>query len=64
MAQGSDNSQNDWWFCLKHHEVEPRKGCKNSDRLGPYQTREEAAGALARVEERNEEWEEADREDR
>jgi hypothetical protein len=46
----------DFWFCLKHHRVEPRQGCRNSDRLGPYATEAEASRALDRVEERNEEW--------
>ncbi|WP_447646373.1 hypothetical protein [Nocardioides zeae] len=53
----SDNTPDDWWFCLKHHTVEPRSGCKNKDRLGPYATREEASHALEKVEERNDEWE-------
>jgi hypothetical protein len=45
-----------FWFCLKHHKVEGRDGCKNSDRLGPYATEQEAARALDKVEERNEDW--------
>lgn len=56
MATLSDTTPDDYWFCLKHHTVEPRQGCKNSDRLGPYATREEAAGALEKVEARNEAW--------
>lgn len=46
-----------YWFCLTHHEVEGDAGCRNQDRLGPYDTREQAEHALDRVEERNEEWE-------
>ena len=46
----------DWWFCLKHHTVEPRQGCKWSDRLGPYETYAQAERALERVAERNAEW--------
>ena len=34
-----------WWFCLKHNEVEHGDGCANSERMGPYATREEAEGA-------------------
>ena len=45
-----------WYFCLEHHRVEPQDGCKPSERLGPYATREEAARALEKVEERNAEW--------
>ncbi|MEP7089828.1 MAG: hypothetical protein ABI776_06925 [Nocardioidaceae bacterium] len=50
----SDDEQ--FWFCLEHHRVEPRHGCLNKDRLGPYPTEEEASRALAKVQERNEEW--------
>ncbi len=46
-----------WWFCLKHHQVEPEEGCPNKDRLGPYSTRSEAERALDKVAERNDEWE-------
>jgi hypothetical protein len=49
-----------WWFCLKHHAVEPDAGCPGKDRLGPYKTREEAAGALETVRRRNKEWDAAD----
>jgi hypothetical protein len=36
-----------WWFCLKHNEVEQGTGCANSERMGPYATREEATAAIA-----------------
>lgn len=45
-----------WWFCLKHHVVEPDAGCPAKDRLGPYPTRDDAAKALETVRRRNEEW--------
>ena len=51
MAEG------DWWFDLETHQVVPdNNDTKVTDRLGPYKTREEAERALARVEERNEEY--------
>ncbi len=50
-------SDAEWWYCLKHSQVEPREGCRNSDRLGPYATAGEAERALEKVQERNEEWE-------
>ena len=25
-----------WWYCLKHHTVEPDAGCPDKERLGPY----------------------------
>ena len=45
-----------YWFCVKHHRVEREDGCKIIDRLGPYATEAEAARALEKVEERNQEW--------
>ncbi len=50
-------SEGKYWFCLKHHTVEGEEGCKSADRLGPYDTAEEASRALERVQERNEAWE-------
>ena len=50
-----------WWFCLKHMTVEPADtACPGKDRLGPYATRQEAAGALEKVRERNQEWDSKD----
>lgn len=45
-----------FYFCLNHHTVEGEDGCRAADRLGPYDTRQEAEHALERVEERNEAW--------
>ena len=45
-----------YWYCLNHHRVEPDDGCANSDRLGPYDTSEDASRALEKVQERNREW--------
>jgi len=49
------DTEQHWWFCLKHHAVEPDAGCPGKDRLGPYKTKEEAARALETVRRRNEE---------
>ena len=47
----------DFWFCLRHHRVEPRgDSCPWKDLLGPYATEAEASRALDKVEERNREW--------
>lgn len=35
-----------YWFCLVHRTVEPRAGCPNRDRLGPFETQAEASRAL------------------
>ena len=45
-----------YYFCLKHHVVEAEVGCRAADRLGPYDSRQEAEGALEKVRQRNEEW--------
>jgi hypothetical protein len=50
-----------WFFCLKHHPVEPRDGCAERHRLGPYETREEAEHALQSVAERNEKLDQEDK---
>lgn len=54
-----------WYWCLTHSAVEPKDGCKEADRLGPYETREEAEQGLAslrardaRISAEDEEWEE------
>ena len=38
-----------FWWCLTHGAVEQGAGCPNMERLGPYDTREQAAGALDRT---------------
>jgi hypothetical protein len=56
----SMESDNDWWYCLKHHTVEHGAGCPGKDRLGPYASAEEASQALEIVQRRNEEWDAQD----
>jgi hypothetical protein len=46
-----------WWYCTRHHTVEPEAGCPAKDRLGPYPSRAEAEHALDTVQRRNAEWE-------
>jgi len=57
----SDSHAQEWYFCLKHHRVEPYQGCKAADRLGPYASEAEAERALQTVAERNDRWDEEDR---
>ncbi len=45
-----------FWYCVKHRTVEDENLCPPVDRLGPYDTREEAERALETAQERNEEW--------
>jgi hypothetical protein len=51
-----EQAMGNWYYCLDHHTVEGPKGCKASQRLGPYETEEEASRALEKVQERNAEW--------
>ena len=51
MAEGQ------YYWCLEHHRVEPYEGCRAADRLGPYDTADEARHALETVQQRNEQWE-------
>jgi hypothetical protein len=48
-----------WWYDLKTKTVvsEAKNKSKATDRLGPYNSKEEAERALEKVDERNEEWE-------
>ncbi|MFY0409625.1 hypothetical protein [Solicola sp. PLA-1-18] len=46
------------FFCLKHHTVEGKDGCKAADRMGPYDSEAEASRALETAAERNEQWDE------
>jgi hypothetical protein len=48
-----------WYFCVRHQTVEPEDGCPAKDRLGPFDSPEEAAHALDKVRERNQEWDAA-----
>lgn len=42
-----------FWWCMKHATVEEgRTGCGNTQRLGPYDTREQAENALETVKQR------------
>jgi hypothetical protein len=50
LATGDDMS---WYYCLVHQKVEPEEGCANAERLGPFATEAEAAGALDLARERN-----------
>lgn len=48
--------EEEWYYCLEHETVEPKLGCRMTNRLGPYATRQEAAKAIETVEKRNESW--------
>ena len=50
------DTEQHWWFCVKHQTVESDTVCPAKDRLGPYPTKEAAEHALETVRQRNEEW--------
>jgi hypothetical protein len=54
----------EFWYCVKHHAVEHGDGmCPSIDRLGPYPSKQDAERALEIAEQRNQEWDEQDKED-
>ncbi len=54
--QFRDFDPEQWFYCLDHQTVEPAEGCRAEVRLGPYPSHAEAARALERAEERNQDW--------
>lgn len=52
----------EWYWCLSHNAVEPGSGCRDTERMGPYPTREAAANWKQTVAERNEKWDAEDAE--
>ncbi|MCW2747638.1 MAG: hypothetical protein JWP10_780 [Nocardioidaceae bacterium] len=51
-------SDEEFYFCMKHHTVEGKVGCKAADRMGPYASRGEAEHALEIAAERTKQWDE------
>jgi hypothetical protein len=62
MSDGSETSNGDYWYNVVTKSVEVGPQSDWSQLLGPYATRAEAEGALARVQERNEAWDNEDEE--
>ena len=57
----SNSGGGPYYWCLRHNRVETDKDvCPASRTMGPYETRVEAEQALARVAERNEQWDAED----
>jgi hypothetical protein len=55
-----DDAEQRWYFCLRHKTVEHGPGCPGRERLGPYNTKEEAEHALETAKRRTEEWDAQD----
>ncbi|MFI5425812.1 hypothetical protein [Aeromicrobium sp. UC242_57] len=51
-------SDEKFYYCTKHSRVEGEKGCRAADRLGPYDTAEQAEHALEIAAERTKSWDE------
>lgn len=49
-----------WYYCLRHHTVEEGRTCRADERLGPYDSAEEARQWRDRVAARDESWHAAD----
>lgn len=41
-----------WWWCLEHKTVEENAGCTSTSRLGPYDSKQQAAGVIERTRKR------------
>ena len=51
-----------FWWCIDHKKVEEGLGCGSSTRIGPYDSADQAATALDRVHQREEEQDLKDKE--
>lgn len=47
-----------YYYCTKHSAVEGEHGCRAKDRLGPYETAEQAEHALDIAAARSKQWDE------
>lgn len=48
----------DWYYCIEHDTVERFGECPAKNRLGPYETRDDANRALELAKLRNKVWDE------
>lgn len=62
VATMAEDEEGKWYYCLDHKTVEDMRGCGSPYRFGPYPTHDEAQNAMQKVAERNEKWDEEDRE--
>ncbi|MFE9424857.1 hypothetical protein ACFYNO_18000 [Kitasatospora sp. NPDC006697] len=45
-----------WYYCLEHHRVERGRHCPARERLGPFDSPEQASRALETAQRNNEQW--------
>jgi hypothetical protein len=50
-----------WWWCIDHKSVEEGLGCGSTTRIGPYESKEQAATALERIGKREEDQQQKDK---
>lgn len=56
-------SGDQWYWCFDHNRAEAEgQQCRAESRLGPYRTKQAAEDWKSTAEQRNEVWEEQDRE--
>ena len=48
----------EWYYCIEHDTVESFGECPAKNRLGPYDTRQDATQALELAKLRNKAWDE------
>lgn len=56
----NEDLKDTFWFCLDHHRVESFPESDSGNRLGPYDTAQEAAGVLDRIAAREKRWQQED----
>ncbi len=60
MTRGSVNMSDKYWYNVTSGEVEFGRLSQSVDRVGPFDTREEAANALDLLKKRAQDWAEED----
>ncbi|MFA5939860.1 MAG: hypothetical protein WC809_10945 [Sinimarinibacterium sp.] len=50
-----------WWWCLEHKRTEQDEGCRSANRLGPYDSEQQAATAIERTRARSAEQDARDK---
>lgn len=55
-----DDRKDTYWWCLDHKRVESFADSDSDNRLGPYDSEQEAAGALDRIAARERKFEQED----
>ena len=57
MAKDLDGT---YWYCVDHHRVELFENTDSQNRIGPFETQQEAENALQTIADREKRYEEED----